>query len=116
MIETCKVTHGHFEDNCVKHLFEMKSTNKRGHQHAIKTRHSNTTIRRNYFVFRVAFVWNSLSSDTVGSVSLNVFKEKLDDHCLSRNVVFDPNYDFLNTYALSTLLKRLFVIASFKLS
>ena len=103
MIETYKITLGHFEDNCVKHLFEMKSTNTRGHQYAIKIRHSNTTIRRNYFALRVVSVWNSLSSDIVGSVSLNVFKKKLDDHCLTRNIVFDPNYDFPNTYALSTL-------------
>ena len=105
MIKTYKITHGHFEDNCVKHLFEMKSANTRGHEYAIKIRHSNTTTRRNYFAFRVASVWNSLSSDIVGSVSLNVFKKKLDDHCLTRNIVFDPNFDFLNTYALSTLLK-----------
>ena len=105
MIETYKITHGHFEDNCVKHLFEMRSANTRGHQYTIKIRHSNTTTRRNYFAFHVASVWNSLSSDIVGSVSLNVFKKKLDDHCLARNIVFDQNFDFLNTYALSTLLK-----------
>ena len=56
MIETYKITHGRFEDNCIKHLFEMKSTNTRGHQYAIKIRHSNTTIRRNYFTLRVASV------------------------------------------------------------
>ena len=105
MIETYKITHGHFEDNCVNHLFEMKSTNKRGHQYAIKIRHSNTTTRKNNFPFRVASVCNSLSSEIVGSVSLNVSKKKLADHCLTRNTVFDPNYDFLNTYPLSTLLK-----------
>ena len=43
MIDTFKITHGH---NCVKHLFEMKSTNTRGHQYAIKIRYSNTTTRR----------------------------------------------------------------------
>ena len=48
MIETYKITHGHFEGKCVKHLFEMKSTNTRGHQYAIKIIHSNTTIRRKY--------------------------------------------------------------------
>ena len=105
MIESFKITHGHFEDNCVKHLFEMKSTNTRVHQYAIKIRHLNTTTRRNYFAFRVASVWNSLSNDIVGSVSLNVFKKKLHDHCLTRNIVFDPNFDFLNTYTLSNLLK-----------
>ena len=94
MIETYKITHGHFEDNCVTHLFEMKSTNTRGHQYAIKIRHSNTTIRRNYFAFRIASVWNSLSSNTVGSVSLNVFKKKLDDHCLTRNIVLIQNMTF----------------------
>ena len=45
-IEMYKITHGHFEDNCLKHLFEMKSTNTRGYQYAIKIRHSNTTTRR----------------------------------------------------------------------
>ena len=47
MIETYKITHRHFEDNCVKRQFEMKSTNTRGHQYAIKIRHSNTTVRIN---------------------------------------------------------------------
>ena len=97
MIETYKSTH--------VHLFEMKSTNTRGHQYVVKIRHSSTTTRRNYFAFRVASVWNSLFSDIIGSVSLNVFKKKLDDHCLTRHTAFDPNYEFLNTYALSTLLK-----------
>ena len=46
IIEMFKITHGHFEDNCVKHLFEMKSTNTRGHQYALKITHSNTTTRR----------------------------------------------------------------------
>ena len=71
----------------------------------MKTRHSNTTTRRNYFAFGVASVWNSPSSDFVGSVSLNVFKTTLDGHGLTRNIVSDRNYDFLNTYGLSTLLK-----------
>ena len=47
MIETYKITHRQFEDNCVKHQFEMKSTNTRGHQYAIKIRHSNITVRIN---------------------------------------------------------------------
>ena len=28
MIETYKITHGNFEDTCVKHLFGTKSTNR----------------------------------------------------------------------------------------
>ena len=116
MIKTYKITHGYFEENCVKHLFEMKSTNARGHLYAIKIRYSNTTIRRNYSAFLVASVWNSLSSDIVGLVFLNVFIKKLDNHCLTRNIVFDVNYDFLNAYALSTLLKWPFAIVSFKLT
>ena len=98
-----KITLGHFEDNCVKHLFEMKSTNTRVHQYPIKIRHLNTSIRRNHLAFHVVSVCDILSTDIVESVSLNVFKKKLDDHCLTRNIVFDPNYDFPNTYALSTL-------------
>ena len=105
MFETYKITHVHFEDNCNKHLFEIKSTNTRGHPYAIKIRHLNTTTGRNYFTFFVASVWNTLSSSTVGSVCLNMFKKKLDDHYLTRNIAFDPNYDFLKTYAFSTLLK-----------
>ena len=50
MIETYKITYGHFEDNCFQ--FEMKSTNTRGHQYIIKIRHSSTTTRRNYFPFQ----------------------------------------------------------------
>ena len=110
MIETYKITHGHFEDYCVKHLFEMKSTNTRGHQCAIKIKHSNTTTNRSYFAFRIASVWNSPSSGIVGSVFLNVFKKKLDDHCLTRNIVFDSNYEFLNT-CVPEYLKYLIEVA-----
>ena len=102
MIETYKITNGHFEDNCVKHLFEMKSTNMRDQQYVIKIIHSKTTTRRNCFALRVASVWNSLFSAIVGSISLKGFKKKVGDHCLTRNIVFDQNYDFLN--ALSSLL------------
>ena len=66
MIIMYKITYLHFEENCIKHLFQMKSTNTRGHQYAINIRHSNTTTRRNYFAFCVASVWNSLSSGIVG--------------------------------------------------
>ena len=45
--ETYKIAHEHFEYNSVNHLFEMKSKNTRGHQRAIKMKHSNTTTRRN---------------------------------------------------------------------
>ena len=55
-----------------------------------------------------------LSSDIIDSISLNKFKKKLEDHYLTRNIVFDPDHDFLNTYILSTLLKWLFAIVSFK--
>ena len=41
MIETYKITHGHFEDNCVKHLFEMRSINARGHQYEETTTRGN---------------------------------------------------------------------------
>ena len=107
MIETYKITHGHFEDNCVKHLFEMKSTNMRDHQYVIKIIHSKNATRRNYFALRVASVWSSLFSDNVESVSLKVIKKKLGDHCLTRNIVFDQNYDFLNA------LSSFFLVASF---
>ena len=104
-IETYKITHGYFEDNCVKVLFEMTSTNTRGHQYTINIRYSNLTARRNYFAFRVASFWNSLSSHIFEWVSLNVFKKKLKDDCLTRNIIFDPNYHFLDTYTSITFLK-----------
>ena len=106
-IETYKITHGYFEDNCVKVLCEMTSTNTRGHQYTINIRYSNLTARRNYFALRVASVWSSLFSDNVESISLKVIKKKLGDHCLTRNIVFDQNYDFLNA------LSSFFLVASF---
>ena len=113
MIEMYKNTHGYFEDNCVKHLFEMKSTNTRGRQYATKIRHTNTTARRNYLAFSVASIWNSLFSNIFKLVSWNIFKNKLGHRCLPRNIDFDPNYDFLNTYAIGILLKWHFAIVSF---
>ena len=53
IIQAHKITHGYFDETGVGHLLEMKSTYTRGHQYAIKTRHSNNAVSGRYFAFPV---------------------------------------------------------------
>lgn len=105
MIETYKILHELYDSNCVGDLFTMKQSITRGHDYAVQIKCPNTTIRKNFFTLRVSSTWNSLPKNIAEATSLNQFKNKLDKLCKDKNIMFDPDFDFLDTYALSRLLK-----------
>ena len=78
MIETFKILHGYYDDNCVSSLFTFKDTITRGHKLSVRTQQYKTNVRRNFFTVRVPNLWNSLPEYVVESPSFNSFKNKLD--------------------------------------
>ena len=78
MIETFKIRHGYYDDNCVSSLFTFKDTITRGHKLSVRTQQYKTNVRRNFFTVRVPNLWNSLPEYVVESPSFNSFKNKLD--------------------------------------
>ena len=100
MIETFKILHGYYDDNCVSSLFTFKDTITRGHKLSVRIRQCKTNIRRNFFTVRVTNLWNSLPGYVVESPSVNSFKNKLDKYCRSKGIIFSTDIDFVDIYTL----------------
>ena len=66
--------------NCTNSLFELKESNTHGHKFAVKTKLSRTSIRPNFFSFRLANLWNSLPENVVEALSTDLFKNRFDGH------------------------------------
>ena len=97
--------HNLYDASCANSLFELKESNTRGHNFAVKTKLSRTSIRRNFFSLQIANLWNSLPENVVEAPSIDTFKNRFDRHCRERNLLFDVDIDYTNVYALSALLK-----------
>ena len=54
LIQTVKILHGYYDENCISSLFTFKDT--------VTTGKCKTDIRKNFFTLRVANLWNSLFS------------------------------------------------------
>jgi len=52
----------------------------RGHSLKLSKPRSTRQVRQNFFSQRVIDTWNKLPSDVISSTSVNMFKNKLDDH------------------------------------
>ena len=105
MIETFKILHGYYNDNCLSSLFTIKDTITRGHKLSVRTRKHKTNIRPNFFTVRLTNLWNSLPGYVVESSSVNSFKISLDKYCRPKGIVFSTDIDFVDIYTLSVLLK-----------
>ena len=77
MIETFKILHSYYDDNCVSSLFTFKDTITRGHKLSVRTWQCKTNIRRNFFTVQVNNLWNSLLGYVVESPSVNSLKNRL---------------------------------------
>ena len=82
-----KITDRYFDVTRVGHQFDIKSINIQGHQYVIKIIYLSTAVSRKYFAFYAVTFMNSLSSVIVESISLIVFKKKLNDHCQPKNIL-----------------------------
>ena len=61
-------------------FFKFNSSRTRGHQHKLFKEATTKLVRSQSFSRRVVNDWNSLPSDVVAANSVNVFKNKLDEH------------------------------------
>jgi predicted transcriptional regulator len=77
MIQTYKYIHGLYRVQC-PFLEIDKQSITRGHNFKLTKSRSNKLIRQNFFANRITNSWNSLPNEVVSSVSLNIFKNKLD--------------------------------------
>lgn len=78
LIETYKITSGHYKCNTINIFIPADNTHLRGHNKKLKKEKSSKLLRRNFLTNRVVYLWNNLSQDTVNATSVNSFKNRLD--------------------------------------
>ena len=94
MIETYKMVHGIYDKESCPNLQFSKYGATRGHDLKLFKKDCATNIRLNYFSNRIINKWNSLTSDVVHATSVNSFKNKLDSHWGTQEIVFNYRADF----------------------
>ena len=88
VIEVYKWIHKAYK--CHHTLFELNdNTITRGHPYKLVKKHCRLELRKNFFGLRVVDTWNNLPSEIVCAVSLNQFKNMLDNHWLNQKFIYD---------------------------
>ena len=84
MIQVFKALQG-IDDIKWQSMFNLSVNPTRGHPWKLQKKRCNTTQRLHSFTFRVVDQWNSLSSETVSSKSVNIFKGRLNEEDWNSN-------------------------------
>ena len=78
LIEVYKIMHGLTNPN-PEDFFTFATSELRGHKYKLYKPRIKTDIGKFSFSFRVIDLWNSLPDEVVNAVSINSFKNKIDD-------------------------------------
>jgi len=84
-IETYKFVHDKYS-NWVTSLpvaDNISTMATRGHTFKLKKRDCRTSVRQNFFSYRIVNFWNSLPDSVVSAPSVNCFKHRFDTHCIN---------------------------------
>lgn len=79
MIEVYKYTHNKYAVESPLVLMDEDSTT-RGHSYKLDKVRCKTTVRQEFFSYRVVNTWNSLPEKVVSAPTINSFKNRLDAH------------------------------------
>lgn len=87
LIETFKILNAFYNVPRLQDMFSLaNTTNLRGHSKKLYHNKFKQNPRRHFLTNRVVESWNSLPSDVVNAVSVNTFKNKLDDHIKNKAI------------------------------
>ena len=89
MIETYKILHGHYDQNCVPNLQLAKDSITRGHSLRLYKASVYTSVRAHSFTCRVVNPWNALPEQVVKALSINSFKNRLESHWANISILYD---------------------------
>ena len=70
-------------------FFTINQNNTRGHRVKLEKKYTRTNTYKFYFSNRIVDIWNTLSNDVVGSLSLDSFKTHISRLNLSHICIGD---------------------------
>ena len=73
-------------------------------RYKIITRRCRYDLRKYSFCNPITNIWNSLPNDVVNASSLNVFKNRLDNHWINQDVMYDWHADISGTGSRSNIV------------
>lgn len=93
MIEAYKIISGIYDQDTNSILKPWNSAaaknSSRGNSRKIFPERSRTNVRKNFFSQRVVNVWNNLPENIVSAPNINTFKNRLDKHWASQELVYN---------------------------
>jgi len=104
MIEVFKIITGKYDSLISPHLPLSSSSVTRGNSFKIITRRCRYDLRKYSFCNRITNIWNSLPNDVVNASSLNVFKNRLDNHWINQDAMYDWHADISGTGSRSNIV------------
>ena len=97
MIEVYKILTLMYDGEVVPTLHKSTYTKTRGNSLKLKTERSRYDSRKYSFTPRVVNMWNSLPDSVVCAISVNAFKNKLDQYWANQDVVYDYEADIVGS-------------------
>ena len=90
IIEAYKFLHDYYDVENNPLTLDDATRRTRGHSLKLKKIRCNTTMRQQFFSFRVINNWNKLPDNIVNAPSLNALKNRLDQHWKDRHYMITP--------------------------
>jgi hypothetical protein len=89
MIEVYKILTNKVDSAAVPNLQLYNCTKTRGNVLKLSTSRTKYDLRKYFFSVRITSVWNSLPNEVVNAETVNIFKNALDRHWKSQEILFD---------------------------
>ena len=89
MTEVYKIINPKYDACTTVTLDFSKDSETRGNKHKLNQNHCKYNLRKHFFTIRIFVIWNSLPGHVVDANSINIFKNRLDNHWCMQDIMFD---------------------------
>ena len=95
MIEVYKILNNKYDAHVVPDLCKNNNKRTRGNSLKLNVQRCKYNLRKFSFTIRIVNLWNSLPDSVVLADSVNLFKNKLDELWISKEVYYDWKVELL---------------------
>ena len=89
LIEAFKIIVEMYDNEVVPTIKRSEEMRTRGHGHKLAVNRTKYNLRKYSFTNRIVNSWNALPNSVVNASSLDIFKNKLDQHMITKDIYFD---------------------------